>query len=429
MPSLRIAVDARRIQEGFAGGVEQIVIGLAHGLSALDGSEEYLFLTTPSDPDWIAPYLSGNCRVLVSRATHHLPEWRRRLSTVSPLRRAWEGLSPILGERTIPIGRSDGTIENSAADVVHFPQQSAFLTEVPSIYQPHDLQHLHLQQFFSRRARLAREVTYRAFCAQASAVVMMTHWGRRDILKAYDLPDDRVCVVRGASVLSAYPVPSEDDVARVRRHWRLPELFAFFPAQTFPHKNHLRLLEALAIARDQHGVTIPLVSTGLKNDFFAEVAARANDLALTGQVHFLGFVPPLDLRVLYRSARCLVFPSTFEGWGLPVVEAFSEGLPVACADATSLPEVANGAALLFPPHDANLMANAIARLWTDDSLHRRLAERGHARAGELSWTRTARVFRAHYRRVAGRLITADDQALIDESFGRANRPITASADR
>jgi glycosyltransferase involved in cell wall biosynthesis len=425
MPPLRVAIDARRLRPGSAGGVEQIMIGLAHGLSSLeDGDEEYFFLTPPSDPRWIEPYLSGRCRVLQSAGSLEPPRWRARLANVRPLRAAWEMASPIIGPRTIPIPQSDGTIERARIDVIHFPQQGAFLTSVPSIYQPHDLQHLHLPRYFSRRTRLAREVSYRTFCAQAAAVVMMTHWGRRDLIDAYALPDDRVCVVPGASVLSAYPAPSSDDMLRIRREHRLPDSFVLFPAQTFPHKNHLMLLEALAIARDRQGITIPLVATGHQNHFFSQIAKRADSLALGDQVCFVGFVSPVDLRAIYRSARCLIFPSAFEGWGLPVVEAFAEGIPVACADATSLPEVAGDAALLFPPDDASLLADAIVRLWTDEALRAELVQKGSARIATLSWQRTARIFRAHYRRI-GRVPLGDgDESLIAESFGRreSSRP-------
>jgi glycosyltransferase involved in cell wall biosynthesis len=419
MAPLRVAIDARRLGAGVAGGVEQIMIGLAHGLSSLDdGNEEYLFLTSPSDPEWILPYLSGPCRLLPSAGANDPPKWRSRLANVAPLNAVWEVASPLLGPRTIPIPRSDGTIERAGIDVIHFPQQGAFLTRVPSLYQPHDLQHLHLPQHFSRRTRLAREVSYRAFCAQAAAVVMMTHWGRRDLIHAYGLPDDQVCVVPGASVLSAYPAPSTEDVLRIRREHGLPATYALFPAQTFPHKNHLVLLDALAVARDRHGVRIPLVATGHQNSFFASIAKRADALALRDQVFFVGFVAPRNLRALYRSARCLVFPSVFEGWGLPVVEAFAEGVPVACADATSLPEVADGAALLFPPYDASVMADIIVRLWTDDAIRTELVDKGCARIASLTWERTARIFRAHYRRIARVPLTGPDEALVAESFGR-----------
>jgi glycosyltransferase involved in cell wall biosynthesis len=400
---LRVCIDARRAGEGVAGGVEQIVIGLGEGLSSLhDGDEEYLFLTSPADPEWIAPYLSGACRVLVGERASSLPSWRARLQTIAPLRTAWEAVSPLIGPSTIPIATSDGTIERAGIDVIHFPSQNAFLTDVPSVYQPHDLQHRHLPQHFSRRTRLARDVTYRAFCEKADVVVLMTTWGQRDVVDAFQLPPEKVRVVPGASVLSAYPEPTTDDMQRTAIKYALPDAFAFYPAQTFPHKNHLALLDALALLRDEHGLAVPLVSSGMKNDHYAAIERRVGELRLADQVRFLGFVSPIELRALYRLARCLVFPSTFEGWGLPMVEAFEEGLPVACSDATSLPEVAGGAAVLFSPYDPRAIAGGVRQVWTDDALRARLVERGRARARELTWARSAAMFRSLYREIGGR---------------------------
>jgi len=415
---LRVAIDARRLREGFAGGVEQVVIGLAHGLSTLtDSPDEFLFLTTPPDEEWIAPYLSGGCRVLPSNTSAGAPRWRGRLASIPALRTAWDRVRPALGRHAVRVPRSDGTIERAGAEVMHFPQQHAFLTAVPSVYQPHDLQHLHLREYFTPREWLGREVTYRAFCAQARTVVMMSHWGRKDITTHYDLAHAKVCVVPGASVLDAYADPTRADMDATRARLALPEHFALFPAQTFPHKNHLTLLEALTIARNSLGVTIPLVASGYQNEFFPRIAQRIGELRLEAQVRFVGFVRPVELRALYRMARCMVFPSTFEGWGLPVVEAFHEGTPVACADATSLPEVAGDAALLFAPDSPTELAEALVQLWRDEGLRADLIARGRERAAALSWRRTARIFRAHYRRIAGRPLDEEDQELMKESCG------------
>src|SRR4029453_15320630 len=161
--------------------------------------------------------------------------------------------------------------------------------------------------------------------------------------------------------------------------------------------------------------TIPLVGSGHQNEFFPRIAQRVRELRLDPQVRFVGFVRPVELRALYRMARCLVFPSRFEGWGLPVVEAFHEGTPVACADATSLPEVAGDAALLFPIDSPTAIAERLVRLWRDDALRARLSGLGRARADSLSWTRSARIFRAHYRCITGRELDEEDRELLNES--------------
>jgi glycosyltransferase involved in cell wall biosynthesis len=401
---LRICIDAR-LGSGISGGVEQVVIGLAAGLSALsDGDEEYLFLAHPDQDDWIRPYLSGPCRLLHTRLEYP------GQGGVARLRRAVRQRLPLSARRELL--RSDGTVERSGADLVHFPMQEAFLTEVPSIYQPHDLQHLHLPELFSDRERARRELVYRTHCGRAALVVMMTSWGRRDVIERYGLPPKKVSVVNWGSILEAYPEPSDADLADARARLSLPEAFVLYPAQTWPHKNHERLFEALALIRDRDGVGIPLVCPGRKNESFAAAWRRAEELGVARQVSFPGFVTPLELRSLYRLARALVFPSRFEGWGMPVSEAFSTGLPVASSSATGLRDVVGDAGLLFDPDDVGAIADAVLRLWTDPALREALAERGRRRADQFSVDHGAKLFRAHYRRIGGRRLSAEDRALL-----------------
>ena len=157
---------------------------------------------------------------------------------------------------------------------------------------------------------------------------------------------------------------------------------------------------------------VELVCTGQLTQHFGAVKRRVRELDLEEQVRFLGYVDEAALTALYRTATGLVFPSQFEGWGLPVVEAFAFGLPVAASNATVLPEVAGDAALCFDPSDTRAMADAIARIWTDEELRSSLRARGLARVANLSWDRTARTFRALYRKVAGRGLTAEDHVLL-----------------
>jgi glycosyltransferase involved in cell wall biosynthesis len=188
-----------------------------------------------------------------------------------------------------------------------------------------------------------------------------------------------------------------------------------YPAQTWPHKNHVRLIQALVQLRER-GVIVPLVCTGRQNEHFPNIRAAVEAAGLGDSVRFLGFVRPEQLRGLYARARILVMPTLFEaagGFG-PVAEAFLSGLPVACSNVTSLPEQVGDAALLFDPCIVESIADAVGRLWTDASLRERMARQGRVRVSAFSWDRTAAVFRAHYRRLAGRLLDANDRCLIEQ---------------
>ena len=282
MTPLRVCIDAR-MGSGAFGGVEQVVIGVAAGLSKLDdGDEEYLFLAEPERDEWIRPYMQGPCRLLHPRRGY--PRRRARAIRLGLLERL-----PGVGRR-FAVRRSDGTVEAAGAEVVHFPFQDAFLTDVPSIYQPHDLQHLHLPELFSAWQYRRRETVYRAHCERATTVVMMNSWGKRDLVASYGLPEEKVAVVPGASVLPEYPEPTRGDLDRIRSELALPEAFLLYPAQTWPHKNHLRLLDALALLRDRIGEPVPVVCPGRQSGDFAAIEGRARELGLAESVSFPGFV-------------------------------------------------------------------------------------------------------------------------------------------
>jgi glycosyltransferase involved in cell wall biosynthesis len=403
---LRVCIDAR-LGSGISGGVEQVIIGLAAELSKLgDGDEEYLFLAHPDHDGWIRPFVSGPCRLLHTRM-----EYPSQAGLVPSARTAIRNRLPLSTRRAL-LG-SDGTIERAGVDLIHFPMQEAFLSEVPSIYQPHDLQHLHLPELFDERERRRRELVYRTHCKRASLVIVMTSWGKRDIERHYALPGEKVRVVTWGSVLSEYPPPTPDDLRELRAKLPLPDQFLLYPAQTWPHKNHARLLSALGMLRDRHGLTIPLVCPGRTNEFFPQVMDQVQAVALQPTTLFPGFVTPMELRALYGLARGLVFPSKFEGWGMPITEAFSSGLPLASSSATGLPDVVGNAGLLFDPDSREEMGACVMRLWCDEQLRAQLIELGYRRAEVLSAGRSVRMFRALYRELAGRTLAEEDRILLD----------------
>ena len=414
MKPLHVCIDAR-LRGGTSGGVEQVVIGLASALRRLeDGNERYSLLVVPGQEEWIEPYTGGRVQLLRGPTPPTPSFWRRLAAGRAPwLRRFYHQLSPFLGQRAVHVPASDGTIEAAGVDVMHFTHQYAFLTDVPSLYHPHDLQHVHLPQFFSPRERQLRDALYQTYCDQAAIVPVTASWGRGDLIDYFGLDPDRVTVVPWGSVLSAYEEPSAADLAEARRTLNLPEAFVFYPAQTWPHKNHIGLLEAMAELRDRHQLRLHFVGTGHQNAGFPAIQRRVAELGLEDQVRFLGFVTGTQLRCLYRLCRMVCIPTRFEAASFPMWEAFQSGAPCACSNVTSLPAQAGDAALVFDPDDRRSMVESLRRLWSDENLRADLVEKGHERVRAFTWDRSARHFRAWYRSLGGRPLTAADTEHLD----------------
>lgn len=415
---LRVCIDARMGPAGAAGGVQQFALGLAHGLAGLDGDgERYLFLVDWQSRQWLEPALRGPCTVLESAVAPRpaTSGWKAAVKAVVPrpvLEFPFRAAELARSLRPYRVPDSDGTIEGAGAEVFHQVLQESFRTRVPSIYTPHDLQHVHLPGMFARRDLLRKKVAYPFFCEAAEAVLAVSRHGKEDLVRSFHLPPEKIRVVHLAPAIDTSPDLDAGATEALRRRLGLPAGFALYPAQTWPHKNHLGLLDALARLRDRHRLTVPVVFTGHRGKHAAAVERRAGELALAGQVTWAGFLEPSELKAVYRMARLVAFPSRFEGFGMPVVEAFRLGVPVACSVATSLPEVAGDAALLFDPGDPDGIAAAVARLWTDDSLRARLVARGLERVRLFSWEGMARRCRALYRMVGRRELDADDRALL-----------------
>ncbi|WP_424985014.1 glycosyltransferase family 4 protein [Microbulbifer sp. S227A] len=420
---MRIGIDAR-VGGGWSGGVEMVVLGLAQGFSKLsDGDEEYHFLVKPGEADWLEPFLGDNCRLLMSRA----PKPERHVATTRNLggrlsywwqRRHERKLAKDMARRLgapESVEGSNGRIEAAGIDLMHFTIQHAIATDIPHIYHPHDLQHLHFPDFFDPEEIARRERVYRYFCKSARMVATVSSWVKSDVVAQYDLPEEKVSVVPFAPPNLGYGTPDAADLKQAIEKFGLPKQFAFYPAQTWKHKNHIRLIEAAARLRESGGADISFVFSGQKNDHHKAIAARATELGFEQNIRFIGFVSPIELQCLYSLARCVVVPSLHEAASFPIWEAFLANTPVACSSVTSLPEQVGEAALLFDPEDVGRIGEALNRIWSDEKLRQDLASRGKKRVDDLNWERTCRHFRAHYRRLLGSPLTSDDQALLRSS--------------
>jgi glycosyltransferase involved in cell wall biosynthesis len=428
---LRIAIDARFTPNKGFGGVESVLIGLVRSLAQLkDGDEEYLIVGPSEGHEWLAPYIGGNQRLL-AYPKPPVPQVRksekvkRLLGPLRPVtRRVFRGVFP---EPTIPERQwpetpiSDGFYESLNCDVLHFPHQQFTLCALPTVYNPHDLQHLHYPKFFDPRSIAYRETIYPAGCHFAHTVVTASDWAKKDVMRHYGTSSEKIQVIPWAAPTNAYPEPSTELINSVREKYHLELPFAFYPAMTWEHKNHLRLLEALALVRDRHGREIQLVCTGHKNEFWPRLEQCIEMLNLEKQARFLGLVEAAELRAIYQLAQFVIIPSLFEAASGPLFEAWEHGTPAACSTVTSLPEQAGDAALLFDALSVEAIADALAKLATSDTLREDLKRRGERRLADFSWERTAKAYRAVYRRAAGHSLADEDEALLGWDWMRNPR--------
>ena len=369
---MRVTIDLRWMRPGHAGGIENLARSFLGELLALDRSNAY--------------------RVLLPSAAVHDFDTRHAdnfdLVAVDGPRQSWRRVSSRLGRRLgLRVDPPDGPPPDAVLSLSGYIYPDQFRFRNVLVFT--DLQHEFYPEFFTPEHAEERRRVYGTSLRQAARVVAISEHTRRTVLDLYGLPPETVSVGHLAADPAFAPEawrPAE--LSRVMAKYGLaPGSYLYYPANTWPHKNHVRAFEALALLRDRHGRRETLVLTGAAKNAHDELGQALARLGLDEQVRFLGYCPLEDLPALFRGARALFYPSLFEGFGIPVVEAMACGCPVVCSSATSLPEVVGEAGLLVDPLSPADMAAALARLLGDAGLERDLRERAARRAGEFSWRR------------------------------------------
>jgi glycosyltransferase involved in cell wall biosynthesis len=398
---LKVAIDCR-ITDPLQ-GVGRAVIALAGALSASSVREqEYTFVVREDVSDWLRPHVFGSSRLeTVSVPTSLRSRLKSKLRTLPGATSLWKTLRPY-SKRAVSVPTSDGFLESRHFDVVHFPTQVALLTHIPSIYQPWDLQHLHLPQYFSEIEIKSRETLYRAFCRQAKYVCVQTEWGKRDLMSKLSMESEKVKVIPWGSAIEQLMPLTQSTVSATAAKLNLPEQFFFYPAVTWEHKNHQVIIRALRVLKDDHGIAVQVRFSGKATSFQRQLERLANELGVAGQIKYLGFISPEELQAVYARATAMIFPSKFEGFGLPLLEAFHAGVPVVSSNATVLPEVAQDGALYFHPNSPQELAEQMKRVLENVGLRVDLVERGRDLLSRYSIKQTVTEFQELYEQTFAR---------------------------
>lgn len=361
--------------DGGKSGISQYIINLLAALAAQPDGMEFEVVVYPdeqdifiADPAKLTPlHVSGRIRNPVINIAWHqlaLPGLCRR--------RGWDALFLPAANRRV-----------------------AWSAPCPTIGVVHDLSGLHVAKKYdpARMFYIARVLP--AFINRLDRVVSISSSTTSDITGHAGYPAQRIDLVPNGVDLDFY-TPGDPDAARraVSGKYGLDGPYIIYVSRLeHPGKNHVRLIKAFDRVKAARPGDLKLVLVGSDWNRAEEVHAAAGAAACRDDIVFTGFAPTADLPDLYRAAEVMIFPSLYEGFGMPILEAMACGVPVLAADASSLPEVAGDAAVLFDPHSAEAMAGAMLDLLTDEDKRLDLAARGIARAGKYTWAATAALIR------------------------------------
>jgi glycosyltransferase involved in cell wall biosynthesis len=375
--SLHIVIDARRIRYF---GIGTYIRSLVHALSTLDTTNQYTLVSAPADVRTLSGLPENFRSAVYARSDHSFFD---HLAFPVFLR----GLSP---------------------DLVHIPLNRVPLLMVkPYVVTVHDMANLLFDEQYSTIRMHLRRFRFKRGLVRANRVIAVSESTKRDVENVLGVPAERICRVYNApdpgfSQRAGNPVQEQ---GRIMERYQINYPFLLYTGNIRRHKNVPRLVEAFAVVRDQlasHPVYKDLRLVIIGDTISEHPAVRQTVIKsrVENVVRFLGFVPFDTLRCFYESAAAFVFPSRYEGFGLPPLEAMACGTPVVTSNVSSLPEVVGDAAVLVNPENVFDIARGIRDVLLDEELRARLIRRGREQAARFSWTWTARQVLEIYKQAA-----------------------------
>jgi glycosyltransferase involved in cell wall biosynthesis len=367
---MRVAIDARKLHDF---GIGTYIRNLLRHLARIDRDSEYVLLC--QEPDiGVAAQLGPNFRAVLEPSPNY--SFREQIHVPWLLRR----------ERP---------------DVFHAPHYVLPpLTRCRAVVTIHDCIHLMFPQYLpSRAAYVYARASMWSAARQAHRILTVSEASKRDIIHFFSVPPEKVVVVHNAIEERFGATPSAEAIERVRERYQLNHRFVLYVGNIKPHKNLVRLIEAFAELRTRGDDELKLLIIGDEISKLPALRRAVHSHKLHKHVRFLGYLEDETLAILYRLAAVFVFPSLYEGFGLPPIEAMASGTPVVTSNVSSMPEVTGDAAVLVDPYNVESIVEGIARVLGDPALVAELRRKGIARAREFSWARSVARSREVYQEV------------------------------
>jgi glycosyltransferase involved in cell wall biosynthesis len=373
MPPVRVAIDARKLHDF---GIGTYIRNLLRQLARIDTATEYVLLCQEADLG-IAAELGPNFRAVLEPSPNY--------SLREQLHVPWVLL------------REQPTVFHAP----HYVLPPAI--RCPSVVTIHDTIHLTFPQYLPNRAAYAyAKASMWSAARRSNRILTVSEASKRDILHFFNVPPDKVVVIPNAIDERFSREPKEEDVARVRERYQLEQRFVLYVGNIKPHKNLVRLIEAFHVLRRDGLDDLKLLIIGDEISKLPALRRAVHEHKLHKHVRFLGYLQDDTLAILYRLAALFVFPSLYEGFGLPPLEAMASGTPVVTSNVSSLPEVTGDAAVLVDPYSIPAIVDGMRRVLSDPALAAEMRRKGLLRAREFSWERSVVKIRGVYQETAER---------------------------
>jgi glycosyltransferase involved in cell wall biosynthesis len=366
---MRVAIDARKLHDF---GIGTYIRNLLRQLARIDHDTEYVLLCGEADLG-VAAQLGPNFRAVLEPSPNY--SIREQLHVPWVLRR----------ERP---------------DLFHAPHYVLPAgVHCRSVVTIHDCIHLMFPQYLPSKMALAyARAQMWAAARRSHCILTVSDASKRDILQLFNVPPEKIVVVYNAIDSHFWITPEQETVARVRERYQLDHKFVLYVGNIKPHKNLVRLIEAFDELRRGDLEDLKLLIIGDEISKLPGLRRAVHRHKLHKHVRFLGYLPDDQLAVLYRMASVFAFPSLYEGFGLPPLEAMASGTPVVTSNISSLPEVVGDAAVLVDPYDVGSIVDGLRRVLTDPARAEEMRRKGLIRAREFSWERSVAKTLEVYRR-------------------------------
>ncbi len=366
---MKIGISAASFVPGVAGGLETYFRALLEYLPLLGPQNEYvLFCKRTVKDQFVIPKQMSV--VTVDYARHSLA-WGVR-----------HGIRFLTGQDLL-LKKMDA----QHLDIIHHPftAMNPLGLKTPKVLSFADMQQELFPDFFSDYELRVRKASYKPSVDSAEKVIVPSNFTRQCLIERYGTAPEKIAVIHYGYNEDFREIKDQGRIASFQEQHGLDKPYMFYPAATWPHKNHANLIEALYLLKNEARFDGYLVLTGIARGAQDDLLELCRTRDLSSMVKFLGYLPYEDLPVLFSGARLMVFPSLFEGFGIPAVEAMACGCPVVCSNATSLPEVVGDAGILFEPCSPEDMAEKIALVWNDEARRMKMIESGYERVKLFDW--------------------------------------------